>query len=215
VRSAISGREELVNALTHGVGLVASLFGGAVLVTLASYTGDPWQIVAAAIYVTSLIVLYAASTAYHAVRGPLAKARLKLIDHCAIFGLIGGTYTPFTIAVMRGGWGWTLFALVWGLGGVGVLTKLFFVDRFPLLSTLAYLAMGWMILVAIRPLQLALPGGVLVWIVAGGLMYSIGTLFYHSGRMPYAHAVWHLFVLAGSACHFVAVLSQLLPLLPV
>ncbi|MQA92280.1 MAG: hemolysin III family protein [Gemmatimonas sp.] len=209
-----SAREEFANAITHGAGLVASLVAGTVLITLASLTRDPWQIVAASIYVASLVVLYAASTAYHAARRPRVKANLKVFDHCAIFGLIAGTYTPFTLTAMRGGWGWTLFGVVWALAGVGMLMKLISVDRFPLLSTLFYLAMGWLIVVAIRPLQLALPGDVLLWIIAGGLMYSIGTLFYHSRRLPYGHAVWHLFVLGGSACHFVAVLSQMLPHLP-
>lgn len=209
-----SAREELANAITHGIGLVASLAAGAVLITLASFTRDPWQIVAASVYIASLVVLYAASTAYHTVKVPRAKALLKLFDHCAIFGLIAGTYTPFTLAVMRGGWGWTLFALVWVLAGAGVVAKLLFIDRYPLFSTACYLGMGWMIVLAIRPLHLALPDGVLAWIIAGGLTYSIGTLFYHSRRVAYAHAVWHVFVLAGSGFHFMAVLWQLLPLLP-
>lgn len=209
-----SPQEELANAITHGVGLVASLAAGGVLITLAAFTGDAWQIVAASIYIASLIALYAASTAYHAARAPRLKARLKLVDHCAIFTLIAGTYTPFTLAALRGGWGWTLFALAWGLAAAGIVLKLFYLDRFHLLSTLLYLAMGWMVVVAVRPLSLALPTGVLVWMIAGGLIYSAGTFFYHSSKVAYGHAVWHLFVLAGSACHFVAVLAQLLPHLP-
>lgn len=207
-------REELANAVTHGVGLVASLVAGAVLITLAAFTRDPLQIVAAAIYVASLVALYAASTVYHAVHSPTWKVRLKLVDHCAIFGLIAGTYTPFTLAGMRGGWGWSLFGVVWALAAAGIVMKLFCIGRFPVLSTFLYLAMGWLAVVAIRPLQLSLPGDVLVWIVAGGITYSVGTLFYHSRRLPYGHAVWHLFVLGGSVLHFVAVLAQLLPHLP-
>lgn len=207
-------REELANTITHGFGLLASLLAGAVLITLASLTRDPWQIVGASIYVVSLVVLYGASTSYHAARGLRAKQRLKVFDHCAIFGLIAGTYTPFTLGAIRGGWGWTLFGLAWGLAVAGIIMKLFYIGRFPILSTVFYLAMGWMAVFAIRPLHLALPGGVLVWIVAGGLLYSVGTLFYLDRRMRYSHAVWHLFVLGGSACHYMAVLGQLFPHLP-
>lgn len=200
--------------MTHGAGLAASLLAGGVLIVLACLTRDAWQIVGASIYIVSLVVLYAASTAYHAARTPSLKKRLKLCDHCAIFGLIAGTYTPFTLGAMRGGWGWSLFGLVWGIAAVGIVAKIFFIGRFPRLSTFVYLGMGWLVVVALRPLQLSLPGGVLPWIIAGGLLYSLGTPFYHSRRLPYGHAVWHLFVIAGSACHFVAVLSQLLPHLP-
>jgi hemolysin III len=206
-----SAREELVNALSHGLGLLLSLGAGTVLITLSAFTRDPWQIVAGSIYVLSLVLLYGASTAYHAVRSPRLRARLKLIDHCAIFGLIAGTYTPFTLGAMRGGWGWTLFALAWALAIAGMISKFFLINRLRGLSVLLYLGMGWMIVVAARPLQLAVPEGVLPWIVAGGVTYSAGTLFYLSRRLPYAHAVWHLFVLAGSACHFMAVLRLLGP----
>ncbi|HUE96746.1 MAG TPA: hemolysin III family protein [Longimicrobiaceae bacterium] len=206
--------EELANAITHGVGLLASLAAGAVLITLAALTRDPWQIVGASVYVVSLVVLYAASTAYHAARDPRVKARLKLFDHCAIFGLIAGSYTPFTLVGLRGGWGWTLFGLAWGLAAAGIVAKLFLIGRFHRLSTLAYLAMGWMAVVAIGPLVSSLPGAALAWMLAGGVLYTLGTPFYHAPRLPYGHAVWHLFVLAGSACHFAAVLVQLLPALP-
>ncbi len=210
-----SVREELANAITHGLGLLASIAAGAVLVVLASLRGDSWQIVAVSIYAASLVILYSASTVYHAARSPELKARLKIFDHCAIFGLIAGTYTPFTLGAMRGGWGWTLFAVVWGLAVSGITVKLFFTGRQRLLSTFCYLAMGWMGLIALTPLQLALPSSALVWIVAGGLTYSVGTLFYLNRRVPYGHAIWHLFVLGGSACHFMAVLQQLTPYGPV
>ena len=206
--------EEVANAITHGVGLVASLAAGAVLITLASFTADPWRIVGASVYVASLIILYAASTAFHAARDPKVKARLQLVDHCAIFGLIAGSYTPFTLVGLRGGWGWSLFGVAWGLAAAGIVAKLFLIGRFPRASTFLYLGMGWMALVAAGPLVAALPISVLGWMVAGGVLYTLGTPFYHARRMRYGHAVWHLFVLGGSACHFTAVLLQVLPALP-
>jgi hemolysin III len=214
LNSVVLAREEVASALTHGVGLVASVAGGAALITVAAFTRDVWQIVAACIYVASLVTLYAASTAFHAARSPVARNRLQIVDHCAIYGLIAGSYTPFTLGLMRGGWGWTLFGVVWGLAGLGMLLKLFFTDRLRLLSTTCYLALGWMALIAFGPLNDAITFEGMVWIVAGGVAYSAGTIIYHHDRLPYGHAVWHLFVIAGSACHFVAVLSQMLPLLP-
>ena len=202
-------REELANALTHGAGAVASLVGGTALVVLAAVHGDAWKVVSSAVFSATLVLLYTASTLYHAVRAPGAKARLKVFDHCAIYLLIAGTYTPFTLLGLRGGWGWSLFGVAWGLAVAGVVFKLFFTGRFPRLSTALYLAMGWMALVAVVPMVRNLDASVLAWTVAGGLAYTVGTIFYH-GRRPYAHAVWHLFVLAGSACHFVAVAQQVL-----
>ena len=203
-------RWELANALTHGVGAVASAVGAVVLVVLASLNGDAWQIVGSAVFGATLVLLYTASTVYHAVRTPHLKARLKVLDHCAIYLLIAGTYTPFTLVGLRGGWGWSLFGAVWALAVAGVIFKLFFIERFHLLSTALYVAMGWMVVVAAVPMVQRLSPATLAWMVAGGLAYTSGTLFYHS-RRPYAHAVWHLFVLAGSVCHFAAVATQVLP----
>lgn len=202
-------QEEIANTLTHGFGLLASIAGGAVLITLAAVFGDVWQIVGAAIFVGSLLLLYSASTLYHAVRSQLAKNRLQIFDHCAIFILIAGTYTPFTLGVLRGGWGWTLFGTVWALALAGIVFKLFCTGRLQVLSTLMYLAMGWLALVATKPLLQALSTPALVWLVVGGIAYTGGTLFYHS-RRRYSHAIWHMFVLAGSTCHFAAVLSQVI-----
>lgn len=204
-------REEIANVLTHGFGLVASLGGGAVVITLAALMGDPWQLVSAIVFCTSLLLLYAASTVYHAVRDEFMKARLKVVDHCAIFVLIAGTYTPFTLVDLRGGWGWSLFGVVWGLAAAGVVFKLFCTGRLKVLSTLMYIGMGWLALVAIQPMLREVPAVALAWLVAGGLTYTIGTVFYHNKRIPYSHAIWHLFVLGGSTCHFIAVLSQVLP----
>jgi hemolysin III len=198
-------REELANVLTHGVGVVASVSGAAVLIVLAALSGDAWVIVGVSVFATSLIALYTASTLYHAVRSSVLKARLKVLDHAAIFLLIAGTYTPFMIGALRGGWGWSLFGVIWGLAVAGIGLKLVFTGRFQVLSTAMYVAMGWLVLVGMGPLVRALDPVTLVWLVAGGVAYTAGTPFYHSPRIPYAHAVWHLFVLAGSVCHAIAV----------
>jgi len=202
-------REEIANVLTHGAGAVASLVGAAVLVTVAALGGDAWKVVGSAVFGTTLVLLYTASTLYHAARSPVARARLKVLDHCAIYLLIAGSYTPFTLIGLRGGWGWSLFGVIWGLAVAGTVFKLFFTGRFPRLSTAVYVAMGWLAVVAIGPMVQRLPAATLAWMVAGGLIYTAGTVFYHSRRIPYAHAIWHLFVLGGSACHFAAVLTQI------
>ena len=201
--------EELANALTHGVGALASVFAGAALVVAAAVRGDPWQIVGISVFVTSLIALYTASTVYHAVRRPVLKARLKVVDHSAIYLLIAGTYTPFMIDALRGPWGWSLFGVIWGLAVTGIGLKLVFAGRFRLVSTLVYVAMGWLVLVATGPLLRTLDGVTLAWLLAGGVAYTAGTPFYHTARIRYGHAVWHLFVLGGSVCHGVAVATLL------
>ena len=204
-------REELLNALTHGLGATAALAGGALLVTLAALHGDGWQLAGAIVFGTCLLLLYLASTLYHAIQHPVAKGRLKVFDHCAIYLLIAGTYTPFTLVGLRGPWGWGLFAAIWTLALAGVVFKLFFTGRFKRLSTLIYLAMGWLVIVAIKPLLGALDAWTLGWLLAGGLFYTLGTVFYHRPSLRYSHAIWHLFVLAGSVSHFIAVMAQVLP----
>jgi hemolysin III len=204
-------REELANVLTHGAGAVASLVGAAVLVSVAALWGDAWTVVGSAVFGATLVLLYTASTLYHAAHSPAVKARLKVLDHCAIYLLIAGSYTPFALVGLRGGWGWSLFAVAWTLAAAGTVFKLFFIDRFPRLSTATYIGMGWLAVVAIVPMVQRLPAATLVWMVAGGVTYTVGTVFYHSRRIPYAHAIWHLFVIGGSACHFAAVLTQMLP----
>jgi len=203
-------RHEIANALTHGLGAVAALVGGAVLITLAAVWGDGWQIASAIVFAVTLLLLYLASTLYHAIPHSTAKRRLKVLDHCAIYLLIAGTYTPFALIGLREHGGATLLLIVWMLATAGVIFKLFYTGRFKRVSTAIYLAMGWIALGAIDRLWLALPLHTLGWLVAGGLAYSIGTLFYLSERLPYAHAVWHLFVLMGSCFHFVAVTQQVL-----
>jgi hemolysin III len=203
-------RDEIASALTHGVGAAAALAGGAVLITLTALHGDGWQLGAAIVFGVTLLLLYIASTLYHAIQHPVAKARLKVFDHCAIYLLIAGTYTPFTLIGLRGPWGWGLFTAIWTLAVAGVIFKLFYTGRFKLLSTLIYIAMGWLVIVAIKPLWASLDGWTLGWLLAGGIFYTLGTYFYHRESIRYSHAIWHLFVIAGSVCHFVAVTEQVL-----
>ncbi|QDH69297.1 PAQR family membrane homeostasis protein TrhA [Marilutibacter alkalisoli] len=202
--------EELANALTHGLGAVAALAGGSVLIALTAVYGNGWQLAGAIVFGLCLLLLYVASTLYHAIQHPTAKARLKVFDHCAIYLLIAGTYTPFTLIGLRGPWGWGLFIAIWTLAVAGVVFKLMFTGRFKLLSTAIYIAMGWLVIVAIKPLLVALDGWTLGWLLAGGICYTFGTVFYHRPSLRYSHAVWHLFVVAGSVCHFVAVTAQVL-----
>ncbi|PJJ97320.1 hemolysin III [Lysobacteraceae bacterium NML91-0213] len=201
-------REELASALTHGLGAAAALAAGAVLITLAALYGDAWQLGAAIVFGTSLLMLYLASTLYHAFQNPVLKGRLKVFDHCAIYLLIAGTYTPFTLIGLRGPLGWTLFAAIWTLAFAGVVFKLFYTGRFKRLSTLIYVAMGWLVIVAIKPVLAALDSWTFGWLIAGGLFYTLGTIFYHRESIPYSHAVWHLFCIAGSVCHYISVMAQ-------
>lgn len=202
-------REEIANAVTHGIGVLLAIGGGAVLISLLVIHAGAREIISATVFVLTLVLLYSASTLYHLARDPVRKARLKVLDHCAIFLLIAGTYTPFTVAAMRGGWGWSLFGVIWGLALFGILLKLFFTGRYRLLSTATYIGMGWLIVIAFAPLSEALTPSALAWLIAGGVLYTAGTLFYHAHRLPYSHAIWHLFVLGGSICHFSAVAAQL------
>jgi len=204
-------REELASAWTHGLGATAAVAGGAVLVTLAALHGDGWQLGAAIVFGVTLLMLYVASTLYHAIQHPVAKVRLKVFDHCAIYLLIAGTYTPFTLIGLRGSVGWWLFAAIWTLALAGVVFKLHYTGRFKRLSTLIYVAMGWLIVVAAKPLLAALDAWTLGWLLAGGLSYTLGTVFYHRPQLRYSHAIWHLFVIGGSLCHFIAVLAQVVP----
>ncbi|ACA11185.1 PAQR family membrane homeostasis protein TrhA [Xylella fastidiosa] len=208
--SSIDSRDELASAIIHGLGALATLAAGSVLITLVSIYGDRWQLVTSIVFSTTLFLLYVASTLYHAIPHPGAKARLRVFDHCAIYLLIAGTYTPFTLITLRGPWGWGLFATIWTLALSGVVFKLFFTERFRLLSTIVYVVMGWLVVIALGPLQRLLDGWTLRWLLAGGVLYTLGTYFYHRDEVRYFHAIWHVFVLAGSVCHFIAVTAQVL-----
>jgi hemolysin III len=210
VESRRARSEELANTVTHGVGVVCALAAAATLITLSAVRGTAWHVVGASIFSAALLLLYGASTAYHAVHVPRWKARLKVLDHAAIYVLIAGTYTPFTLAALRGGWGWSLFGVIWGLAVSGVVFKLFTTGRFRRVSTLIYVGMGWLVLIAAGPLVRALTPVTLAWLVAGGVAYTTGTAFYLARRLRFGHAVWHGFVLLGSVCHVVAVATLVL-----
>lgn len=200
--------EEIANSATHGVGLLLSLAALPMLVMLAVAEGDPWRIAAASVYGVSLVLLYATSTLYHAFSSAQWKAVLRRCDHAAIYLLIAGSYTPFLLGPLRGAWGWSLFGVIWGLALIGVVFKSVCAFRMPHLSTALYLAMGWLAVIAVGPFMHHLPGAGLGWLLAGGLCYTGGVIFYVlDSRVRYAHAVWHLFVLAGSAAHFWAVIN--------
>ena len=202
-------REELAHAGTHGLGLALSIAGLVLLVVRAAHTGDPWRVVSFAIFGTSAVLLYGASTWYHARANSPRRKAYKAIDHAMIYVLIAGSYTPFLLVSLRGPWGWSMFGVIWGLTLVGIGFKAFFAGRFHLVSTLLYLGLGWMCVIAAKPMLESVPTGALWWLLAGGLAYSFGTIFYLWKRLLYHHAIWHLFVLAGTACHFVAVYAYL------
>jgi hemolysin III len=202
--------EELANTITHGVGLILSIAGFVILLVLAILRGSAWHIVACTIYGASLVCLYSASTFYHAVISPRVKHNLKIFDHGAIYLLIAGTYTPFLLLNLRGPWGWSLFVVIWTLALSGIVFKLWFVDQFPRTSTAVYVLMGWLAIVAVKPVLAHVPVPTLLWLFAGGMFYSAGVIFYCWKRVPYNHAVWHVFVLAGSTCHYFAVLRSVL-----
>ena len=198
--------EEVAHAVTHGIGLAAAIAGLVVLVVFAAATRDPWRITACAVYASTLVLLYGASTLYHALSATRARAVFRVLDHSAIFLLIAGTYTPFALVSLRGPWGWTLFGIVWGLAVLGIVAKAVFGTRWPILSTVIYVGMGWVVLVAVKPLVANVPPAAIAWLVAGGVAYTGGVVFYAWTRLRYSHAIWHVFVLAGSLCHYVAVI---------
>jgi hemolysin III len=197
--------EEVAHSVTHGIGLLAAIAGVVVLVLQAAATRDPWRITACAVYATTLVLLYGTSTLYHALSATRARRVFRVLDHSAIFLLIAGTYTPFALISLRGPWGWTLLGIVWGLAVLGITAKAVFGTRWPILSTALYVGMGWVVLVAVKPLVAHVPAGAIAWLLAGGVAYTAGIVFYAWTRLRYSHAIWHLFVLTGSACHYVAV----------
>jgi hemolysin III len=199
-------REERINTVTHLFGAVLALAGLVVLVVLAGLQGDPWKIVSFSVYGVTLTALYLSSTVYHGMQGK-TKALLQKFDHAAIYLLIAGTYTPFTLVTLRGAWGWSLFGVIWGLAFIGIVQETLLKTKKRILSVVIYLLMGWIVVAAIRPFARALPVPGLAWLVAGGLSYTFGVVFYAlDKRIPYGHGIFHLFVLAGSVCHYLAIL---------
>ena len=208
--SRYSPGEEIANSISHGIGFLLSLGALSVITVFATLRGSARQVVSCALYGATLVLLYLASTLYHALPGARAKKILKAIDHASIFLLIAGTYTPFLLVSLRGAWGWSLFGVIWGLALAGVVFKIFFAGRFRGLSLALYLGMGWLVIIALRPLLRAVPPAGLIALAAGGLCYTAGVAFYVWPRR-YAHAVWHLFVLAASAAHFAGVMLSVIP----
>ena len=201
--------EEIANAVTHGIGAALSVAGLVLLVVFAATRGDAWRIVSFSIYGATLIILYLASTLYHSFTNIRLKRFFRTLDHISIFLLIAGTYTPITLVCMRGPWGWTIFGLIWALAVAGVILKAFFMGRFEKTAIALYVAMGWLIVIAIKPMIQMVPPGAVMWIVIGGVSYTMGLTFYAMKKMPYNHAVWHLFVLGGSVCQYMGIVLHL------
>lgn len=204
--------EEIANSVTHGLGVLFSIAGLAILTAFASLFGTVWHVVSCSIYGATQIFMYTASTLYHSIPLPRAKAVLRQFDHAAIFLLIAGTYTPFALVNLRGPWGWTILTVIWGFAILGIVLQTWLIRRSRLVATIPYLAMGWMAVIAIKPLlETVAPGGLLL-LMCGGLAYTVGTIFYISRRLRFHHAFWHAFVLAGSMLHFFAILFYVIPL---
>ncbi len=204
--------EELANCITHGVGLILSVAGLAGLIAVAALQGTAWHIVGCTVYGTSLVLVYMASTLYHSATMPRTKRMLRTMDHVAIYLLIAGTYTPFTLINLRGPWGWTLFGIVWALAVMGIAFKFTFGHRHDRFSLAVYLIMGWVCLIAAKPIVQVVPSGALLLLLGGGLAYTAGTVFYANDKsFRYFHAIWHVFVLVGSLLHFCAVLFYVVP----
>lgn len=203
--------EETANSLTHGLGLVLSIVGMFWLVLSAFVRGTSWHMIACTTYGASLVLLYGASTLYHSCTRRRMKAMLRVADHACIYLLIAGTYTPFLLISLRSPLGWTLLASVWTMALAGIAMKVVWADRLDRMSSLPYIAMGWLAVLAIKPLLSSVPAGGMLWLVAGGIFYTAGMYFFRRDELPFNHAIWHLFVLAGSGCHYYAVMLYLLP----
>jgi hemolysin III len=203
--------EELVNRFTHGIGTVLSLVGAFALISLAAEQHDSYRFISACVYSGAMVVFYSISTIYHSVRKPYLRYLLNILDHSGIYLMIAGSYTPFALVTLRGPWGWSLLTMVWCLGTVGAVLKFFTVHRLPIIGPFLYLGLGWSLMLAWKPLTAALATNGLLLLLAGGAAYSIGVLFYFWDRLPYNHAIWHLFVLTGSACHFFSIFLYVIP----
>ena len=211
-QTIVKGRsEELANSITHGLGAVLGVAALVLMVVAASLYGTARHIVGAAVFGASMVLLYTMSTLYHAFRGPRLKHVFKILDHNSIYLLIAGTYTPFCLGALTGGWRWSIFGVIWGLAVLGITFKSIFIKRMNFLSLGVYLGMGWLVMFAARPLYHALSRPGLAWLLGGGLFYTLGTVFYATDHRKYHHAVWHLFVLGGSLCHVMAVLFYVIP----
>ena len=201
--------EEIVNSITHGIGAALSIAALVILVVLAGRRGDAWRMVSFSIYGTTLFFLYLSSTLYHGFTNPRIKYILRILDHSAIYLLIAGTYTPITLILMRGVWGWTLFGIAWAMAIGGIIVTALLLDKLKSLLVLSYVIMGLLVIIAIKPMLQMLPRGMINWLFIGGACYIFGIIFYLWKRLPYHHSIWHLFVLAGSLSHFLGILFYL------
>ena len=199
--------EEIANSISHGIGLLGALTATPILIVVASRHGNATETVAASVFGTTMILLYLMSTLYHALSRSRAKWVFNVLDHCAIYLLIAGTYTPFTLVVLGGSWGWSMFGLIWGVAVVGIVFKVVGRIRHPVISTTIYIVMGWLVIVFAKPLWHQLPLRGMIWLAAGGIAYTLGVVFFTAIGRRYNHLIWHLFVLAGTTCHFIAVLN--------
>lgn len=206
--------EEIANGITHGIGIVLAIAALGILTAFASTYGNAWHVVSVSIYAASLVILYTASTLYHSIQRPRAKRILQILDHSAIYLLIAGTYTPYTLVSLRGPWGWWLFGVIWCLAGLGMMFQLSLLRRWRAVSLCLYIGMGWVALVAIKPLIVSVATGGIVFLVLGGVAYTAGIFFYGWKKLKFHHAIWHLFVLAGSILHFFSILFYVV-LIPV
>ena len=211
VHPSYSAAEEVANSVTHGIGIVLSIAGLAVLTAFAAMQGDAWHVVGCSIFGAALILNYTASTLYHSIQVERFKGALRALDHSAIFLLIAGTYTPFMLVNLRGPWGWSLLAGVWAIAVLGIALRLLLKGRWHGLVVSLYIAMGWAVVGAVQPMLRHVAAGGLILLAAGGLAYTVGVIFYKWKRLPYHHAIWHVFVLLGSALHFFAVLFYVIP----
>lgn len=205
-------KEEKLNVISHLLGFILSVIALVLLVYYASVEGSVWHVVSFTIYGVSLIVLYSASTLYHYTQQPVLRQKLNILDHAAIYVLIAGTYTPFTLVVLKGWVGWTIFGVSWGLAIFGIIFKLFYTGKYEKISTIAYVLMGWIVIFAIKPLVNNFPTEGLFWLLAGGVFYTVGAILYSIKKIKYNHAIFHIFVLLGSFSHFMAVFFYVLPI---
>jgi hemolysin III len=198
--------EEIANSISHGIGLVLAIAAAPILIVAAVRAGSVWNMVGVSVFASAMLCLYFASTLYHALRHDKAKRFFRVLDHGAIFILIAGTYTPFTLGILRGPWGWTLLGLIWAMAIFGLTMKAVAGTRYRWLSMILYLSMGWLVVIAAKPVLLHVPLAGIIWLLAGGVAYTAGVAFYSAHRVRYSHFVWHLFVVVGTTCHFFAVL---------
>lgn len=202
-------KEEIFSSITHGIGAVLSIAALVVLAYFAGTKGDVWRVVSFSIYGFTLFFLYLSSTLYHSILIEKAKKVFRVFDHVSIYLLIAGSYTPITLVAMRGAWGWTIFGVIWGLALLGIVLNIISIEKTKIVSTVLYVLMGWLIIIAVKPMLQMVPAGLFVWLLAGGILYTLGIIFYACRRIPFNHGIWHLFVLGGSIMHYLGLLFYL------